>query len=161
MPIAYLSFGSNVGNRKKHIKDALEILEKNSSIKIKCVSSLYETEPVGYEDQDWFINGVAKIETGLSPHELLKFAKTVEARIGRRESIRWGPREIDMDILLYAQECINTPNLIIPHPRMHDREFVLIPLVEIASDAIHPVFQKSIEQLLANLPQEKAVKPLS
>ena len=156
--IAYISFGSNVGDRKKHIEDAVEILKTDSSIEIKSVSSLYETEPVGYEEQDWFINGVLEIETELSPHELLRFVKTVESKVGRRKSIRWGPREIDLDILLYEQECINTPDLVIPHPRMQEREFVLIPLVEIAPDVVHPVFRKSVELLLKDLPQKKVVK---
>lgn len=151
MAIVFISFGSNVGDRKKHIEDALEFLTKNPSIEITSVSSLYETEPVGYKDQDWFLNGVVKIETELSPQDLLTFVKTVESEVGRRKTFRWGPREIDLDILLYDQECIDTPDLVIPHPRMHEREFVLIPLTEIAPDVVHPVFQKRIARLLKDL----------
>jgi len=158
MSLAYISFGSNLGNRLKNIKRGLQLVSRNRSITITKKSSLYETEPVGYENQGWFLNGVIEIETFVLPHKLLSLIKKVERIMGRKRRIRWGPREIDLDILLYNQRCVDTPGLIIPHPRMHERGFVLVPLVEIAPRVIHPIFKKSVQQLLAKLTDSKSVK---
>jgi len=158
MALVYISFGSNVGDRLGNIKGALGHISAHSSIAITKKSSLYETEPVGYENQDWFLNGVVEIETEIAPDELLSLLKQIEKDMGRREGIRWGPREIDLDILLYEQHCIDEPHLTIPHPRMHERAFVLVPLVEIAPQVIHPVLQKSAAELLGELASAKGVK---
>ena len=158
MSLAYISFGSNLGNRLKNIKRGLQLVSRNRSITITKKSSLYETEPVGYENQGWFLNGVIEIETFVLPHKLLSLIKKVERIMGRKRRIRWGPREIDLDILLYNQRCVDTPGLIIPHPRMHERGFVLVPLVEIAPRVIHPIFKKNARQLLAKLADSKSVK---
>ncbi|HIE30648.1 TPA: 2-amino-4-hydroxy-6-hydroxymethyldihydropteridine diphosphokinase [Candidatus Poribacteria bacterium] len=158
MSLAYVSFGSNLGNRLKNIKRGLEFVSRNRSITITKKSSLYETEPVGYANQGYFLNGVVEIETYITPHRLLSILKRAERDIGRRRRRRWGPREIDFDILLYNQKCVDTPSLIVPHPRMHERGFVLIPLVEIAPKVIHPIFKKSVQQLLVKFADTKGVK---
>lgn len=158
MSLAYVSFGSNLGNRLKNIKLGLQLVSRNRSITITKKSSLYETEPVGYENQGWFLNGVVEIETHVLPHGLLSLLKKVERIMGRKRRIRWGPREIDLDILLYNQRCVDTSSLTIPHPQMHKRGFVLVPLVEIAPRVIHPIFKKNAQQLLAQLVDSKGVK---
>jgi len=158
MALVYISFGSNVGDRLGNIKRALDQISAHPSITITKKSNLYETEPVGYENQDWFLNGVIEIDTEIAPDELLSLLKQIEKDVGRRESIRWGPREIDLDILLYGQRCIDAPNLTIPHPRMHQRGFVLVPLAEIAPQVIHPVLQKNAAELLGELASTKGIK---
>lgn len=158
MPTAYIGLGSNVGNKANNIHWALELLRQNENMSILAVSSLYETEPEGYADQDWFLNVVTEIKTTLSPVELLKYLKEIEQIIGRQESIRWGPREIDLDLLLYDQLCFESPDLNIPHPRMHQRAFVLVPLAEIAPNVKHPVLGKAIVSLLRELKTSKSVQ---
>ena len=158
LPTAYISFGSNLGDRFAHINQALQHLSEADGILVTKVSSLYETEPVGYEEQDWFLNGVVAVETGLSPRQLLKVLQQIEKRIGRQQRKRWGPREVDLDLLIFEQRCINTPDLIVPHPEMHQRHFVLIPFAEIAPDTIHPILQQNIRTLLDDLPTEKDVQ---
>lgn len=148
MPLAYLGIGSNIGNKIGYIRRSLVALSRLPKTKITKVSSLYETEPYGKKEQPWFINVVVEISTELSPLELLKKCKSIETRLGRQERERWAEREIDIDILLYGDIVLSTPELQIPHPDMHNRRFVLIPLSEIAPNAIHPIFKKSISQLL-------------
>lgn len=131
MIVCYLGLGSNLGNRKKNIKKALGYLAKTRGIKIEKTSRLYETEPIGGPPQGKFLNAAVRIKTSLSPQLLLKSIKKIENDLGRKESVRWAPREIDLDILLYGDRIIKQKNLIIPHPRMFEREFVLKPLREI------------------------------
>lgn len=155
MATVYLGLGSNVGDTKKYLGDAVAALEALGTI-LKT-SSLYRTEPVGVTDQPWFLNQVVELTTTLSPEDLLKKTQHVEndlgrkrpdARSGGRLKRRPGPRTIDIDILLYDNVALKTSNLTIPHPRMHERKFVLEPLTEIAPDATHPVLKKNIQGLL-------------
>lgn len=134
MNIAYLSLGSNLGNRKQYIESAVNKLNENENITVKKVSSIYETEPVGFTKQNKFLNIVVEIETSLEPLELLRQCQKIENDLGRVRIIRWGPRTIDIDIIIYEDYIIESNTLTIPHPRMKEREFVLIPLNEIASD---------------------------
>ena len=146
MSVSYIGIGSNLGNRQENCLRAVEILEKRG-IKVQKKSSLYETEPWGVTDQPRFINMVVQIETTLKPNDLLRLLKNIEGEIGRQDSFHWGPRIIDLDILLYNALVLNEENLRIPHPHLHEREFVLKPLNEIAPDVIHPLFHVTIDKL--------------
>lgn len=157
MYAAYIGFGSNIGDRLAHIQNALDTLSKTEGITLQRISSIYATDPVGYETQAQFLNGVAAIQTTLSPLSLLHTLKNIETTVGRQHRIRWGPREIDLDILIYEDLCVQTEKLVIPHPEMHLRGFVLVPLAEIAPDLVHPVFQESIQTLLNRLEDGKSV----
>ncbi|MBI5056134.1 MAG: 2-amino-4-hydroxy-6-hydroxymethyldihydropteridine diphosphokinase [Nitrospirae bacterium] len=150
MPTAYIGIGSNLGNRENNCGKAIRLLEANN-IKVTKRSSLLETEPWGVEDQPKFINMAVEIETDLGPDELLSVLKKIEVEIGRRPAKRWGPRVIDLDILLYDDLIMKTPELEIPHPHISEREFVLKPLAEIAPEKLHPVLKKRIKELLSTL----------
>ena len=146
----YLSLGSNQGDRRKNIEDAVSLLNVELGTPYKRISSLLETEPWGFESDNTFLNCVAAFETGLSPEELLNTTERIERELGRTTKSTGGTyhdRVIDIDILLYGNETIATPRLTIPHPLMHKRDFVLEPLAQIAPDAIHPIFGKSIAEL--------------
>lgn len=160
MAIVYIGIGSNLGDREKNINGALNLLKENCKI-IKG-SSLYETEPVGIKGQDLFLNGVVEIETELSPKELLLFLQSIEKKLKRVRVIKNGPRTIDLDILFYGSKVINEPDLTVPHPRLHERLFVLMPLEEIAPGFIHPALKKSIsclvKDLRKNMPKYKIIK---
>jgi 2-amino-4-hydroxy-6-hydroxymethyldihydropteridine diphosphokinase len=138
MPRAYLGLGTNVGDRGANIRAALRLLAEVPGLTIVRRSSIYETAPVGVEDQPNFLNMVVAVETGLSPHDLLKAAKFIEQRMGRQAGPRWGPRVIDVDILLWGETPVIEPGLIVPHPRMWERAFVMVPLAEIAGDLTGP-----------------------
>lgn len=127
----YLSLGSNIGDRKKYIQKAIGAIEKTEGIEILKKSGLYETTPVGYLKQDLFLNAVIKIKTDLSAREILRIINKIEAELDRKREIRWGPRTIDIDILIFSDKKINEPDLIVPHKEMLNRLFVLIPLAEI------------------------------
>ncbi|WP_088043563.1 2-amino-4-hydroxy-6-hydroxymethyldihydropteridine diphosphokinase [Bacillus sp. EAC] len=128
---AYISLGTNIGDREAYLKNAIQELGQQSDIHLEQISSIYETDPVGYLDQDPFLNLVLKISTNLTPLQLLEVTQGIEQFLGRKRELRWGPRTIDLDILLYNQENIEVEHLRIPHPRMFERSFVLIPLKEI------------------------------
>ncbi|GER67620.1 2-amino-4-hydroxy-6-hydroxymethyldihydropteridine pyrophosphokinase [Weizmannia acidilactici] len=145
---AYLALGSNIEPRFSYLLDAVKALENNLEIKVCKVSSIYETDPVGYTDQGKFLNMAVKINTGLSPFELLDACLRIEKALGRKREIRWGPRTIDLDILLYNHENMETETLVLPHPRMHERAFVLVPLTELDNSLIHPVTKIPFAKLL-------------
>jgi 2-amino-4-hydroxy-6-hydroxymethyldihydropteridine diphosphokinase len=134
MPKAYLGLGGNIGKVKDNIEEALRLLQCHGNLQVLNISSFYETAPVGYADQDWFLNIAAEIQTELSPDALLTLCNEVEQQLKRERLIRWGPRTIDIDILLYEDYESNTDRLTIPHPRIAERAFVVIPLLEIAPD---------------------------
>lgn len=148
----YLALGSNLGERHKHLADALQYLRR--ALNIEKTSSVYETEPVGYLDQPAFFNLVCKGTTNLSPLALLKFVKDTEVRLGRQPTFRNGPRIIDIDILLYDDLCVQEEQMAIPHPRMVERAFVLVPLVEIAPYAIEPNSKQTVQALLGATSQQ-------
>lgn len=150
MKIAYLGLGTNLGDKEKNLKEAIRILKEHEGINIIRESSFYITEPVGYENQPDFLNAVVQIETNLSPFELLEACRFVENELKRERIIRWGPRIIDVDILLYEDLVIASDELSIPHPRMHERKFVLEPLAEIAPNVIHPSLKITVKKLLYN-----------
>ena len=127
----YLSLGSNIGNRQEYIESAIELVGKREGIKILKKSGLYETSPVGYVEQNLFLNAVIKIETDFSAREILKIINKIENELDRKREIRWGPRTIDIDILIFSDKKINETDLIIPHKEMLNRLFVLVPLIEI------------------------------
>ncbi len=128
---SYISLGTNIGDREGFLKKAIQEIGQHEEIIVEQVSSIYETDPVGYLDQDPFLNLVIKISTNLMPLQLLEVTQKIEHNLGRKRGLRWGPRTIDLDILLYNQENIEVEHLRIPHPRMFERSFVLIPLKEI------------------------------
>lgn len=135
METVYLGVGSNLGDREKYIQQAIQYLRETPGISVKKISSLHETDPVGGPPQGKYLNGAIEIETRLSPRELLTCVKNIEKGLGRKERMKNWPREIDLDILLYGNQMIQEPGLEIPHPHMRERDFVLIPLREIAAHA--------------------------
>ena len=157
MPLVYIGFGSNIGDRLARIQNAIQVLSETEGITVEKISSIYQTAPVGYEAQAPFLNGVAAVQTDLPPLSLLSTLKDIETVVGRQHRIRWGPREIDLDILTYGDLYLQSQKLVIPHPEMHLRRFVLAPLAEIAPDLVHPVFQETVQALLEHLEDGKSV----
>lgn len=153
--VAYISFGSNMGDREKNCRLGIEMLACVSDVEVKARSKLYQTSPVDFQDQDWFVNGALKLETALPPLELLVILKNIERSAGREKApVKFGPRILDMDIVLYGRHIVNSEELIIPHPRMHKRGFVLQPLCDIDPNIVHPLMQKSVRYLLDHLHDE-------
>ncbi|MEZ0536521.1 2-amino-4-hydroxy-6-hydroxymethyldihydropteridine diphosphokinase [Caldicellulosiruptoraceae bacterium PP1] len=152
----FLGLGSNIGNREENINSAIKKLSKE--IKIINISKFIETEPYGYTNQPKFINCALEGETNLTPYELLDFCLNIEKEMGRVREIRWGPRNIDIDILFYGSLIINSNILTIPHPEIEKRLFVLKPLNEIAPDFVHPIFKKSVNIMLSELLSKEGVK---
>jgi len=159
LAIVYLGLGSNLGEREENLCQALTLLSQKVSL--EEVSSVYETEPVGYKEQPLFLNLVCRITTSLRPEELLHLAKEIETKMGRVPSFPNAPRLIDIDILFYDNEIITTYNLTIPHPRLKERAFVLIPLAEIAPDFFHPEMDKCIAELAKNVKGQNGVRKLT
>ncbi len=149
--IAYIGLGSNRGDRKANCRKALELLAEAG--RVTKVSSFYCTEPVGFKEQEEFINAVAEVATELTPQGLLALCGRIEDELGRTREVRWGPRTIDLDILLYGDRSVHDhdPDLTIPHPLLAERRFVLVPLCEIAPHARHPASGKTVERLLHEL----------
>ena len=149
---AYISVGSNLGDKPTNCKMGIEALTRNDAIWEVARSPFYKTDPVDYEQQDWFVNAALKVETRLAPLELLHELKAIQRQAGRtRDPIRFGPRILDLDIIFYDHVVIKTEELIIPHPRMHKRRFVLKPICDIDSQFIHPILKKNIQFLLNDL----------
>ena len=153
MSVAYIGIGSNVGKRKENCYRALALL-KQKGIKITKMSSFHETEPWGYKNQPSFLNMVIEAETKLGARDLLETLQQIEKKLGREKSFKWGPRTIDLDILLFDNMSVQEKDLMIPHPLMHKREFVLKPLCEITPALRHPVLKVSVQKLLEQLHRE-------
>jgi 2-amino-4-hydroxy-6-hydroxymethyldihydropteridine diphosphokinase len=156
MKTVYISLGSNVGDREQQIAAAIQALGTRG-IRILQQSSIYSTEPVDVATQAWFLNCVLEVETDLMPRQLLRTFHEIENELGRKHTVRRGPRVIDLDILLYGSSVIHTQELEVPHPRMNQRRFVLVPLAEIAPALRHPVENKSVEELLAETDDRSVV----
>jgi 2-amino-4-hydroxy-6-hydroxymethyldihydropteridine diphosphokinase len=155
---AFIALGSNLGIRYDYLMNAIKLLKHDTKIQLVNISSIYETDPVGYEDQDLFLNMVIEIKTDYNAQELLDVCLNTEAKLGRKREIKWGPRTIDLDILLFNQENIETEKLMVPHPRMHERAFVLIPLLEIQSDLFIPRMEKPLKTYLNELADKEGVR---
>ncbi|MCK8601311.1 2-amino-4-hydroxy-6-hydroxymethyldihydropteridine diphosphokinase [Desulfoferrobacter suflitae] len=151
MRVVFIGFGSNQGDSLRICREAVRRLGQNADIEIRRVSSFYRTEPVGFEDQPWFVNGVVQCVTDLEPQALWEVLAEIENHFGRIRAERWGPRTLDLDILAYGNEIIRLPDLTIPHPRMHERLFVLAPLQEIEPGWLHPVLHVGVVQLVERL----------
>jgi 2-amino-4-hydroxy-6-hydroxymethyldihydropteridine diphosphokinase len=152
----YLGLGSNLGERADNI--AMAISHLREKVAVDVVSSIYETEPVGYAEQPRFLNVVCVGITDLSPKALLAFVKDIEAQMGRKATFRYGPRPIDIDILFYDSLILESPALTIPHPRLHERAFVLVPLLELASQLRHPVLGKTIAEMATEVEGKEGVR---
>lgn len=152
---AFVAFGSNLGDKEKFIDEAIEALSNLPQINIVAISDKIVTEPYGNVEQDVFLNGVMKIETLLSADELLQILQKVEEHAGRERKIHWGPRTLDLDIIFYDDDIISEDDLIVPHPDMKNRDFVLKPLMQIAPYKLHPVYRKTISDMYAELMAKK------
>ena len=160
MAIVYLSLGSNLGDRVGYLQQATSLLSAVSDIKIVATSSFYESEPWQMNSENWFVNAIVQISTSLTPDELLKECQRIEAQLGRKRDLNsknYIDRTIDIDILFYDDKIINTPNLTIPHRIFHKRAFLMVPMLEIAQDFVHPLFQKTIETLYDELENPEMV----
>ncbi len=160
--IAYVGLGANLGEPQQQLRLALARLQASEEVEVRRVSAFYRNPPLGPQDQPWYINAVAEVRTRLAPEDLFRVLRLIERALGRVRGEHWGPRVIDLDLLLYDGEIMAAPELVVPHPEMHRRAFVLVPLAEIAPDAWHPVLQKRAADLLAELDRahREALSPI-
>ena len=145
----YIGLGANVGDRVRFLRSAVRKLEQLEGFTVRKVSHFYETDPVGMKDQGRFLNAVVEGEAKLAPYLLFWSLEVIEKELGRVQRGKWGPREIDLDLLFYGELVFQSPELILPHPLLHERDFVLVPLVELNEELIHPKLKKSVKALLA------------
>jgi 2-amino-4-hydroxy-6-hydroxymethyldihydropteridine diphosphokinase len=155
---AYVALGSNMGNREGYLKRAIQNIHLHPLIDVVNISSIYETAPIGYTDQAEFLNMVIKLNTDLSAFELLSVLQDIEKLLDRKREVKWGPRTLDLDILLYNHENIVAEQLIVPHPRMHERAFVLIPLFEINENISIPTVEESLITIIDQLSDKEGVR---
>lgn len=153
---AFVAFGSNMGDRRTYVEEALAAMKEHKQIRVQKISSVYETKPYGGVAQEDFLNGAVMIDTLLYPRELLAFLQELEQKAGRERLVHWGPRTLDLDILFYGNRKICEEDLIIPHPDMQNRDFVLEPMAEIAPYFIHPVYGKSMKEMQKELNQRES-----
>ena len=157
MPMVFLGLGSNIGDKEEHIRKALTLLA--NICKVRRTSHLYLTEPVGYTEQDWFLNCVVVVETDVEAKKLLSSIKSIERKLGRTKTVKKGPRIIDIDILFYGDCVVNSKNLVIPHPLLQERLFVLQPMMDLNPGFVHPVLKKTIHELYVHRPWAEMVTP--
>jgi 2-amino-4-hydroxy-6-hydroxymethyldihydropteridine diphosphokinase len=157
MTAVYIGIGSNLGDRQGNCLRAVERMDRITGCRITGCSDWFLTKPVGVEGQEWYVNGVASLVTDISPQDLLKRLLAIEADMGRVRREQWGPRNIDLDILLFGREIIQESNLTIPHPRMHLRRFVLEPITQLAPDLVNPALGLSMKELLEQLPEDDQI----
>ncbi len=156
----YIGIGANLGNREKTLQDAAGILDAKPEIAVVAASAVYETAPIGVIDQPYFLNAVLQVHTSLSARSLLNCLLAIERGFGRVRQTRWGPRTLDLDILFYGDTVINQPGLQVPHPHLHERAFVLIPLCDLNPDLKHPVLDQSIQFLTDSLGMDLPVRKI-
>lgn len=155
--LAYIGVGSNLGDAARNCELAVRALSADPESRLAEVSPFYRTEPMGKKDQGWFVNAAVALETHRPPRELLDFLQTIEREMGRERREKWGPRIIDLDLLFYGDQVIQMEGLTVPHPRLHERRFVLTPLHDIAPNLRHPLLGKTISALLSGLPEGEKV----
>jgi 2-amino-4-hydroxy-6-hydroxymethyldihydropteridine diphosphokinase len=160
MTTVYIGLGSNVGDRIEHLRYALSHLQNKKGLKILRTSALYQTAPLGYEDQEWFVNAVVEGETSLAPLQLLELLQSIETKMGRDTPFRWGPRNIDLDLLIFGKRIVDEPDLTVPHPLADQRRFVMEPLAELAPEGMHPTRHKTFQEILEELGAAQEIKKM-
>jgi 2-amino-4-hydroxy-6-hydroxymethyldihydropteridine diphosphokinase len=151
---AYVGVGSNLGDKEGFCRRAIQLIDRMEGCRVRTVSNLYRTEPVGVQGHDWYLNCVVGLDTLLTPHLMLERLLNLESELGRIRTGKLQPRVIDLDLLLFGQSVVNTLDLVLPHPRMHMRRFVMVPMAEIAPDLLHPVLGLTMKKLLEECPRE-------